>query len=203
MEEGRGGGQGSPLHAHDEYSPRVRATFVSQYVVSRERVVGRLIYSSNPLPDLPLLVPSSLVRGATIPSLQLWKERGRRSEIAGVIYLLRSDFSSLHTSTTTFLASPIPTPEPTVIYDSSPLPLFPRYRAHESSRLHPVHTHYQKRNLYLWWNERFPYFLHELRVVDADARLSSCENFANRGFRGREGVRERSFVRSMKLFPSR
>lgn len=122
MEEGRGGGQGSPLHAHDEYSPRVRATFVSQYVVSRERVVGRLIYSSNPLPDLPLLVPSSLARGATIPSLQLWKERGRRSEIAGVIYLLRSDFSSLHTSTTTFLASPIPTPEPTVIYDSSPLP---------------------------------------------------------------------------------
>lgn len=89
----------------DEYSPRVRATFVTQYVVAKR--VSKEGGPSNILIQPPSWSPPLPGQRATIASRPHSSYGGgrERSEIAAVIYLLRSDFSSLRHPTPTFLAS--------------------------------------------------------------------------------------------------
>lgn len=122
----------------DEYSPRVRATFVTQYVVAKR--VSKEGGPSNILIQPPSWSPPLPGQRATIASRPHSSYGGgrERSEIAAVIYLLRSDFSSLRHPTPTFLASLLRFLLPNLPwFMTAPLP---RYRAHESSPLHLVYT---------------------------------------------------------------
>lgn len=100
------GGQGSPFTpAACLRHIRQPGSLRGEFAATRKRVWD-LIYSSNPLDLAPSHRSKREESGATIPSLVMAalcggkrerdRERGGGSEIAAVIYLLRSDFSSLH-----------------------------------------------------------------------------------------------------------
>lgn len=153
----------------DEYSPRVRATFVTQYVVAKR--VSKEGGPSNILIQPPSWSPPLPGQRATIASRphSSYGGGGERSEIAAVIYLLRSDFSSLRHPTPTFLASLLRflLPNPPWFMTAPPPTLSGARILAAASRVY----HSPRNEIYggSLPNEPFPYFLHEPRVVHVRA----------------------------------
>lgn len=140
-----------------------------------------LIYSSNPL-DLAPSHRSKRERGDdTISGYGRGEERGRKRDSGGDI----SPSFRLFEPPTFLVASPlpIPPPEPTVIYDSFS-PSSAVIGSHESSRLRYTTSRGEicARGSNLA-NERFPYFLHELRLCRRRRHVAPdfLRNFANFG----------------------
>lgn len=160
----------------DEYSPRVRATFVTQYVVAKR--VSKEGGPSNILIQPPSWSPPLPGQRATIASRPHSSYGGgrERSEIAAVIYLLRSDFSSLRHPTPTFLASLLRflLPNPPWFMTAPPPTL-------SGARILAAASRVETKSM-LWWilAERTISIFSARAACRTRTRLSSCENFANR-----------------------